>query len=179
MRLRAAPGESEPRLDLGDLGATHGNAMRGRAVKFDHRSIALLANEADMRDRHNMAAMDPDEQAGIKLGFGLRDRPWAHSLAGAVMNPGVMGVGPDAAHIGCIDKMRAVGDLDRQTRDRRGAWRLAQPTERSRNRPLPPGTGRAQFRREGVGIRSTCLRGGSPDFVWQIARRAPAWIGHQ
>src|SRR6476661_1402757 len=31
-----APCEPEPRLDLGDLGAAHGNAMRRRAIEFDH-----------------------------------------------------------------------------------------------------------------------------------------------
>src|ERR1700722_12830225 len=105
------PREPEPRLDLGDLGATHGNPVRGRAIEFDDGAVALLTDEADMRDRHDMAAMHPDEQARIELRFGLRDRPRAHPLAGAVMNPGVMGIGPDAADIRCIDEMRAIGAL--------------------------------------------------------------------
>src|ERR1700674_5282954 len=77
------PREPEPCLDLGDLGATHGNPVRGGAIELDHGAVALLADEADMRDRHDVAAMDPDEQAGIELRFGLRDRPWTHPLAGA------------------------------------------------------------------------------------------------
>ena len=89
-------GETQPRLDLGDLGAADGHAMRRRTIKLDHRAVALLSNEGNMGDRHDMAAMDPDEQAGIELRFGLRDRPRTHPLAGAVMHPGIMGVGPEA-----------------------------------------------------------------------------------
>src|SRR5713226_6723058 len=53
-----------------------------------------------MGDRHNMAAVHPDEQAGIELGFGFRNRPRAHPLPSAVMDPGIMGVGADAPDIG-------------------------------------------------------------------------------
>ncbi len=109
--------------------------MRRRAIKLDHRAVAFLAHEADMRDRHDMAAVHPDEQAGIELRFGLRDRPRAHPLAGAVMDPGVMGVGPDAAHVGGIDEMGAVGALDRKPRRGCGARRLAEAAERRRYRP--------------------------------------------
>src|ERR1700733_4921489 len=104
--------EAESCFDLSDLGAAHRHAVRRRAVELDHGAIALLADEADMRDRHDMAAVHPDEQAGIELRFGLRDRPWTHPLAGAVMHPGVMRVGPHAAHIGGVNEMGAVGALD-------------------------------------------------------------------
>src|SRR6267142_1835066 len=57
--LRMTPCETKPRLDLGDLGAAHGNAMRRRTIEFDHRAVTLLANEADMRDRHDMTAVHP------------------------------------------------------------------------------------------------------------------------
>jgi len=74
MVLGVTPREPEPRLDLGDLGAAHGNPVRGGAIKLDHGAVALLANEADIRDRHDMAAMHPDEQARIELRFHLRSR---------------------------------------------------------------------------------------------------------
>src|SRR5712671_6114190 len=48
--LCVAPGEPEARLDLGDLGAAHGNAMRRRAIELDHRAVTFLAHEGDMRD---------------------------------------------------------------------------------------------------------------------------------
>src|SRR5258705_13476445 len=102
-----APGETKPRLDLGDLGAAHWHAMRRWAIEFDHGAVTLLANEGDMRDRHDMAAVHPDEQSGIEVRFGFRDRPWAHPLAGAVMDPGIVGVGPDAPDIGGVDEIGA------------------------------------------------------------------------
>src|SRR5260370_14436536 len=91
-----APCEPKARLDLGDLGAAHRHAMGRWAIEFDHGAVAFLANQGDMRDRHDMAAVHPHEQAGIELRLGLRDRPRAHPLAGAVMDPGGMRVGPDA-----------------------------------------------------------------------------------
>src|SRR5437899_12347469 len=127
-----APGETKPRLDLGDLGAAHWHAMRRWAIEFDHGAVTLLANEGDMRDRHDMAAVHPDEQAGIELRFRFRDRPWAHPLAGAVMNPGIMRVGPHAPHIRAVDEMRAVGALDRKPGRRPRAGRLAGAAERRR-----------------------------------------------
>src|SRR5450432_1281509 len=135
IRLRVASGETKPGLDLGDLGAADGHAMRRWAIELDDRAVTLLADEADMGDRHNMAAMHPDEQAWIKLGFGLRNRPRAHPLPGAVMDPGIMSVGPDAPDIGGIDEMRAVGPLDRKPGRRRRAGRLAEAAERRRHRP--------------------------------------------
>src|SRR6266446_546637 len=128
-----APCEPEARLDLGDLGAAHGHAMRRWAIEFDHGAVTFLANEGDMRDRHDMAAVHPDEQAGIELRLGLRDRPRAHPLAGAVMNPGIMRVGPDAPHIRRIDKVRAVGTLHRKPGRRRSAGRLTEAAERRRH----------------------------------------------
>src|SRR6266705_876893 len=97
--------QSEPGLDLGDLGTADGNAMRRRAVEFDDRAVALLADEGHVRDRHDVAAVHPDEQAGIELGFGLRNRPRAHPLAGAVMHPGIMCIRADAAHLGGVDEV--------------------------------------------------------------------------
>src|ERR1700761_484039 len=93
---RVPPGQAQPRLDLGDAGPTHGNPVRRRSVEFDHRAVALLAHEGDMRDRHDMAAMHPEKQPGIELGLGLRDRPRTHPLAGAVMHLGIMCVSADA-----------------------------------------------------------------------------------
>ena len=164
---RARP---KPRLDLGDLGAAHGNAMRRRAVEFDHRAVPLLAHESDVRDRHDMAAVHPDEQAGIELRFGLRDRPRAHPLAGAVMHPGIMGVGPDAAHIGGIDEMRAVGALDRKPGRRRrraaaGRGRRAAPTSAAGSSAAAPasggrrGEGRFRDRIGRDGDAAVCRRG--------------------
>jgi len=49
--------------------------MRRRAVELDDRAVALLADEGHVRDRHDVAAVHPDEQAGIELGLGFRDRP--------------------------------------------------------------------------------------------------------
>src|SRR4030081_2693572 len=130
-----APCETEPGLDLGDLGAAHGNAMRRRAIEFDHGAVTFLANEGDMGNSHDMAAVYPDEQAGIELRLGLRDRPRAHPLAGAVVDPGIMGISPDAAHISRIDEMRAIGALDRKPGRRRRARRLAEAAERRRHHP--------------------------------------------
>src|SRR5665213_776254 len=95
-RLCVPSRQPQPRLDLGDFGAADRDPMWRRAVEFDHRAVTLLADEGDVGDRHDVAAMHPDEQPGIELGFGLRDRPRAHPLAGAVMDFGVMRVGPDA-----------------------------------------------------------------------------------
>src|SRR5512143_2622304 len=108
-----APDETEARFDLSDLGAAHGNAMRRWAVELDHRTVTLLADEADMRDRHDMAAVHADEQAEIELRFGLRNRPRAHPLAGAVMNSRIMGIGAHAPDIRRIDEMGAIGAFDR------------------------------------------------------------------
>ena len=47
------------------LAQAHGNAMRRRSIEFDHRAVAFLADEGDMGDRHDVAAMHPDEQAGV------------------------------------------------------------------------------------------------------------------
>src|SRR6185312_16469877 len=110
-----------------DLRATDRHAMRARAVELDHGAIALLADETDMGDRHDVAAMHPEEQAGVELGFCFGDRPGAHPLADAVMHPGVMRIGPDAADFRRIDEVGAVGALDRQPRYRRGSRRLAEP----------------------------------------------------
>src|SRR6202521_3122214 len=61
IRLRVASGQTKPRRDLGDLGAAQGHAMRRRAIELDDRAVTLLADEADMGNRHNMAAMHSDE----------------------------------------------------------------------------------------------------------------------
>src|SRR5262249_29826325 len=119
--LRVPPDEPEPCLHLGDLGAADGNPVRGRSVELDDGAVALLADEADMGNGNDMAAVHPDEQAGVELGFGLRNRPRAHPLAGAVVDAGVMGVGPDAADVGRVDEMRAIGALDRKS------WRGRRP----------------------------------------------------
>src|SRR6267154_6620480 len=60
-----APGEAEPSLDLGDLGATHRHPMRRRTIELDDRAVAFLANQGDMRDRNDVAAVHPDELAGV------------------------------------------------------------------------------------------------------------------
>src|SRR5581483_10865027 len=98
--LSVLPREPQPCLYLGDLGAAYRHPVRGRTVELDHGAVALLADKAHMRDRHDVAAMDADEQAGVELGFGLRDRPGTHPLAGAVMHPCIMRIGPDAADFG-------------------------------------------------------------------------------
>jgi len=133
MRSGVAPREAKPGLDLGDFGTAHRHPMRRRTIELDDRAVALLANEGDMRDRHDVAAVHPDEQAGVELGLGLRDRPWAHPFPGAVMDLGVMGIGPDTSDIGDIDEMGAVGAFDRQPRRRRPAGRLAEAAERRRS----------------------------------------------
>src|ERR1700743_983844 len=107
--LGVPSGESQPRLDLGDLRAAYRHPMRRWAVAVDHRATALLTDESDRRHRHEVAAMDANEQAGIELGLGFRDRPRAHPLAGAVMHLGVMGVGADAAGPRAVDEMGAGG----------------------------------------------------------------------
>src|SRR6266550_852001 len=142
-----APGETKPRLDLGDLGAAHWHAMRRWAIEFDHGAVTLLANEGDMRDRDDMAAVHPDEQAGIELRFGFRDRPWAHPLAGAVMDPGIMRVGPHAPDISRIDEVRAVGALDRKPGRGSCAGRLAESAEWRRRQPREGRGGRAGGKR--------------------------------
>ena len=143
------PGEAKPGLDLGDLGAAHRHAMRRRAVEFDDRAIAFLANQGDVRHCHDVAAVHPDEQAGVELGFGLRDRPRAHPLPGAVMHLCIVGVGPDAPDIGAIDEMGAVGAFDRQPWRGRGAGRLADAAERRRPKPRA-GRGSAGVRRRDI-----------------------------
>ena len=70
-----APGKTEARLDLGDLGAADRNAVRLWPVKLDHGAVAFLAYENDMRHRHDMAAVHPDEQSGIELRLGFGNRP--------------------------------------------------------------------------------------------------------
>ena len=93
MRQRARPKgnsgvaarETQAGLHFGNLGAADRHAVRRRAVELDHGAIALLADEGDVWDRDDVAAVHPDKQAGIELGLGLRDRPRAHPLAGAVM----------------------------------------------------------------------------------------------
>src|SRR5882672_11960681 len=108
------PDEAEPSLDLGDLGPAHRHAMRRRTVEFDDRAIAFLANERDVRHCHDVAAVYPDEQTGVELSFGLRNRPWAHPFPGAVMHLCIVSVGPDAPDVGAVDEMGAVGAFDRQ-----------------------------------------------------------------
>src|ERR1700738_147158 len=152
------PGEPQPRLDLGDLGAAHRHPVRRRTVEVDHGPIAFLADEGHMRNRHDVAAVHPDEKSGIELGFGLRDRPRAHPLPGAVMYPGIMCVGPDAPDVGGIDKMGSVGALDRKPGCGGGAGRLAGAagaarrtaagTVRGRVRTMPPAPWRRLLRRD-------------------------------
>src|SRR3982750_1055331 len=105
MRLGVASCETKPGFDLGDLGAAYGHPVRRRAVEFHDRAVAFLADKRDVRHRHDVAAVHPDEQTGIELGFSLRDRPRAHPLPGAVVDLGVMGIGPDAPDVGGIDEM--------------------------------------------------------------------------
>src|SRR4029450_14131486 len=69
-----------------------------------------------MRDGDDMAAVHTDEQAGIGLGLGLGNRPRTHPLAGAIVDLGIVGVGPDASDISRVDEMGAVGPLYRQPR---------------------------------------------------------------
>src|SRR6266478_8989796 len=109
--------------------------MRRRAIEFDHRAVTFLADQGDMRDSHDMAAVHPYEQARIELRLGFRDRPRAHPLAGAVMNPGIMGVSPHAPHIRAVDEMSAVRALDRKPGGRRGAGRLTEAAEWRRHQP--------------------------------------------
>src|SRR5579871_1904094 len=108
--------EPKSRLHLGDLGAADGNPVRYRAIKLDNGTIAFPANETDVGNRDDVAAVHANEQIGIELSLGFRNRPRTHPLAGPVMNPGVMRVRPDAADIGCIDEMRAAGALDGKLR---------------------------------------------------------------
>ena len=90
--------------------------MRRLAVELDDRAIAFLANEADMRQRDDVAAMDAHEGCRRQLRLGFRDRPGTHAVATAVVNQRVMGIGADAAHIDSIDEMRAIGAFDRDLR---------------------------------------------------------------
>src|SRR6266487_1883031 len=108
------PDEAEPGFDLGNLGPAHRHAMRRRAVKLDDRAIAFLANQGDVRHRHDMAAVHPDKQTWIELSLGLRDRPRAHPLPRAVVDLGIVGVGADTPDIRGVDEVGAVGTLDRQ-----------------------------------------------------------------
>src|ERR1700722_353939 len=156
-RLSVPPGEPKPGLELGDLGATHRDTMRRRAIELNDRAIALLTDEADMGNRHNMAAVHTDEQAGIELGLGLRNRPRAHALAGTVMDPRIVSVGPHAADIRRIDKVGAVGALDRKPDPRCGARRPADAAQWSRNHPLGRGRTLIRFGREYAGTR--CIIG--------------------
>src|SRR5947209_4581635 len=80
------PDEAQPGFDLGNLGPAHRHAMWRRAVEFDDRAIAFLANQGDVGHCHDVAAVHPEEQSGVELGFGLRNRPWAHPFPGAVMH---------------------------------------------------------------------------------------------
>src|SRR6478609_1514035 len=140
--------EPKPGLDLGDLGAAHRDPMRRRAIKLDDGAVTLLADKGDMRDGHDVAAVHPDKQARVELGLGLRDRPGAHPLPGAVMDPGIMGVGPDASDIGGIDEMGAVGAFDRQPRRGCGARWL--PDAAKRRRPQPRTGGAALASADGI-----------------------------
>src|SRR5258708_29172442 len=53
---RIALRKTKPCLDLRDLGTTDGNPVGRRTVELDNRSIALLPDEGDGRDGHNVAA---------------------------------------------------------------------------------------------------------------------------
>src|SRR6516225_3767999 len=105
------PDQAEPRLDLGDLGPAHRDAVRRRPIELNHGAVTLLAYEGDIGDGHDVAAVDAHEQAGVELRFRFRDRPRAHAFPGAVMDPGVVRIGAYAAHLGGIDEMGAVGAL--------------------------------------------------------------------
>src|SRR5712692_8018682 len=117
------------------------------AIEFDDCAVTFLADEGDMRDRHDMAAVHPDEQAGIELRLGFRDRPGAHPLAGAVMDPGIMRVCPDAPHVRAVDEMSAVGALDRKPGGGRRAGRLAEAAERRRRQSRKASRKRTRFRK--------------------------------
>src|SRR5260370_1409785 len=81
---------------LGKAGPVHWRPMRDRAVDADNGAVAFLADEDHMRERHDVAAMDPKEERGIELRLGFRNRPGGHAFAGAVVDLRVMRVGPDA-----------------------------------------------------------------------------------
>src|SRR6267142_4137738 len=127
--------EAEPGLHLGDFRSTYRHAMRRRAVELDDRAVAFLANERDVRHCHDVAAVYPDEQSGVELGFGLRNRPWAHPFPGAVMHLCIVSVGPDAPDVGAVDEMSTVGAFDRQPWRGGCARRLADAAERRRPEP--------------------------------------------
>ena len=95
--------------------------MRRRAVEFDDRAVSFLADKGHMRERNDMAAVHTEEQAGVEMRLGFRDRPRTHPLTDTVMDLGIMCIGPDAADLGGVNKMRAVSALDRQPRRWRGA----------------------------------------------------------
>src|SRR5260221_8864086 len=48
-RSGVAPREAESGLDLGDLGAADRHPRRRRAIEFDDRAVAFLADESGMR----------------------------------------------------------------------------------------------------------------------------------
>src|SRR3954463_10097505 len=135
MRSSVAPRETKPCLDLGDLGAAHGYPVRRRAVEFHDRAVAFLADERDVRHRHDVAAVHPDEQSGVELGFAFRYRPRAHPLPGSVMHLCIVSVGPDAPDVGAVNEMRAVGAFDRLRGGGGGGGRLADAAERRRPEP--------------------------------------------
>ena len=114
MRSSVATCETKPGFNLGDLGAAHRHPVRRRAVEFHDSTVAFLADEGDMRHRHDVAAVHADEQTGVELGFGLRYRPRAHPLPGTVMHLCIVSVGPDAPNVGAVDEMGAVGAFDGQ-----------------------------------------------------------------
>src|SRR5579864_2852087 len=105
-------------------------------VELNDHALALLADEGNMRDRDDVASMNANEQLGVELGLGLRDRPWAHPFAGTVMDARVMRIRPHTSHIGRIDEMRTVDAFDGKPSCRICATRLAQTAER-RSRHLP------------------------------------------
>src|SRR6201988_3820057 len=74
--------EPKAGLHLGNFGSADGYAMWFGPVELNDHALALLADEGHMRDRDDVASMNANEQFGVELGLGLRDRPWAHPFAG-------------------------------------------------------------------------------------------------
>src|SRR3954451_25416470 len=115
MRSSVAPCETKPDFDLGDLGPANGYPVRRRAVEFHDRAVAFLADERDVRHRHDVAAVHPDEQSGVELGLGFRYRPRAHPLTGPVMHLCIVSVGQVEREVGAVNEMPAFGTFGRNS----------------------------------------------------------------
>src|SRR5690606_17253904 len=74
-RIDVPAGKAQAGSELRCSGTAYGNQVPNRPIQFDHRSLAFLADESDMRDGNDVAAVNPHEEGRVEIFFRFRNGP--------------------------------------------------------------------------------------------------------